>query len=259
MKPQSRHIAPYVVATAVAAFLVFLAYLMFFVPKLNDTKALEDQVATVAASNEALAAKKAVLQENAANIGDLEARVAEFNAAFPSGSSQKELVAAITKAAGESGVKLTTLNPAVPSVAMIAPSEPEAAEGESGAVETGEADVDAALDSVQADDPAAAPAVEDLEGSTVAMVGLTINAQGDPTALLRFMEKLEQLDRPILIKTFGFDGEGSNANLSITADSFFVAPLAAPEQASKEDEPAGEDVAVAEPEDGDVTEAGSEG
>ncbi|MCC3299253.1 hypothetical protein [Arthrobacter caoxuetaonis] len=237
MKPQSRHIAPYVVAAAVAAFLVFLAYLMFFVPKLNDTKALEDQTATVAASNEALAVKKAILQENAANIGDLEGRVADFNAAFPPGSSQKELVAAITKAADEAGVKLTTLNPAVPSVAMIAPPE-AAAEGNAG-VETGEADVDAALESVQSEAPVEI-APEDLEGSTVAMVGLTINAQGDPAALQRFMEKLEQLDRPILIKTFGFDGEGSNANLSITADSFFVAPLATPEQAKAAEEDAAE-------------------
>lgn len=225
MKTPSRHIAPYIVAAAVAAFLIFLAYVMFFVPKMNETKALEDQTATVTASNELLAAKVAVIGENAENIGNLEDRVKEFNAAFPAGSSQQDLMNAVARAASESGVVLTTLNPAVPSVALVA-----AAVEEDGAVETGEADVDAALESVQTEVPAAEA---DQEGSGVAMVALTINAKGSPTDLRVFMEKLEAMDRPILVKTFGFEGQGSETNLNLTAESFFVAPLVNPD--SKEE------------------------
>lgn len=230
MKTPSRHIAPYVVAAAVAAFLIFLAYVMFFVPKLNETKALEDQTATVAASNEVLAAKRAIIKENAENIGSLEDRVDEFNAAFPPGSSQKELVAAVTKAASDSGVTLTTLNPAIPSVAMIAEEVPAE---DAGTVETGEADVDAALESVQTDDGSAPVEEEGLQDSSVAMVALTINAQGRQEALRTFMQKLEKLDRPVMVKTFSFEGEGDKVNLSITSESFFVAPLANPEKAEE--------------------------
>lgn len=222
MKTPSRHIAPYIVAAVAAAFLIFLAYVMFFVPKMNETKALEDQTATVSASNELLAAKVAIITENAENIGDLEDRVKEFNAAFPAGSSQQDLMSAVAKAASESGVSLTTLNPAVPSVALVAaPVEEE------GAVETGEADVDAALESVQVEGEPAAEA--DQEGSGVAMVALTINAKGSPSDLRTFMEKLEAMDRPILVKTFGFEGQGSDTNLNLTAESFFVAPLVNPD------------------------------
>ncbi|MGK3708604.1 hypothetical protein [Arthrobacter sp. IK3] len=250
MKTPSRHIAPYIVATAVAAFLIFLAYVMFFVPKLNETKALEDQTVTVNAANQALALKASILKENAENIGDLEQRVGEFNAAFPPGSSQKDLVASVTRAAEEAGVELVTLNPSVPSVAMVAEEVPA---DSSEAVETGEPDVDAALESVQADDTAAAEA--DLQETSVAMVALTINAQGTPQALLVFLEKLEQLERPLLVKTFGIEGEGNLTNLSITAESFFVAPLSKPAEVVDSEE-ATEAPAPAE---GDEVAAGSEG
>lgn len=229
MNTPSRHIAPYLIAAAVAAFLIFLAYLMFFVPKMNETKALEEQTATLSASNSVLGAKVAVIGENVRNIGSLEERVEEFNRAFPAGSAQQDLMEAVDRAAKEAGVKLTTLNPTTPVMAM-GPAEDgtvaEAPVADPAAVDP--AAVDPALGSVQV------PAEQAVQpGAGVAIVTLTIGAKGSPESLLAFMEKMESLSRPVLVKSFGFEGQGPETNLSITADSFFVAPLSNPGSGSE--------------------------
>ncbi|MCU6480153.1 hypothetical protein [Arthrobacter sp. A2-55] len=195
-------------AILVTAFLVFLAYLMFFVPKMNATAELKQQTATAHDANVKSGQRVAQITASMKNLSALKTQIGQFNAAFPPGTQQKDLLATFTRAAGDAGVALVTLNSEVPVVATAGTP------GAGGAAT-----------------PPPAPGAG-AGSQSLAVVGLTINAKGTQSGLQTFVSKIEAMSRPVQVKTVAIQGEGNDANLAITADTYYVAPLVDPEKAA---------------------------
>lgn len=191
--------APYVVAIAVTAFVIFLAYIMFFMPKLKEAAVIRTNIETVAQEISILDAQLDAVGEHKENLGKLEESMTAFNTSFTLDPEQKRLFENITSAADAAGAKLVTVNPAVPEL-------PE---------ET--AEVDEAGNAIEADAP------------VLAAVNIKIEAIGSTEDLTGFMRGIEALERPVSIASFeitkaGEDGFMLTANLR----TWMADPLPAP-------------------------------
>lgn len=220
----SKNIAPYIVSGIAAAFLIIIAYAMFFVPKMNESKALVAAASNAHISNVALTDKADKLEAIAKNLAPLKAQVDQFSKSFPSTAQQQNMIDAIKAAADSTGVTLTTLNPNVP--------EPEESEEE-------EAPVAAAPTSQSAQEgsalPGPAPVPENTTGqeaaSTTAQLGavtLKIHGKGSLEAVQAFIVKLETLERPILMHDLQVEKQEASYHVIISGKTFLAAPLVEP-------------------------------
>ncbi|MEH0110710.1 hypothetical protein V6N00_13450 [Tersicoccus sp. MR15.9] len=234
MNTQPRPTAPYVVAGLITAVVIGLVVMMFFLPQAKRTQALDQQVQAAEAHNASLQTKIDVIDRNKRNAAALKQQVAAFTSSFPAGASQTDLMAEINTAAAAAGVELTGLNAAVPTTtgsgaagaAGSSTAAAAAADVNAAAAAKANGQGNAALSSTQVTGKptAAAPTAS----TTLATVSLTINAQGGLDRLEAFVARLEKLSRPVMIRTFAFGGDEAKQTLSLTATSFFVAPLTDP-------------------------------
>lgn len=214
----TRNIAPYIGAGIVTAFLIVIAYAMFFVPKMDESRALVEQADTLHTSNIVLTAKAEALAVTAKNLSPLKAQVAEFNSSFPAAPEQQNLLDTINAAAASSGLTLTTLSPELPKV----PEEPAAAAPAGG---------DAALESVQAPAASAEGAqAEDESTSQLGTVGLKIDGKGSLEAVEAFIVRIEGMKRPLLVQEMQIEKSDGGYHVTLRGESFIAKPLVAPEE-----------------------------
>ncbi|MET4143738.1 hypothetical protein [Arthrobacter sp. UYCo732] len=220
----SKNIAPYIVAGIAAVFLIIIAYAMFFVPKMNESKALVASAANAHISNIALTDKADKLEAIAKNLTPLKSQVDGFSKSFPSVAAQQNMIDAIKAAADSTGVTLTTLNPNVP--------EPEEADKEN-------APAPAAATSQSAQEGSALPGpapvpkntTDQTAASTTALLGtvtLKINGKGSLEAVQAFIVKMEALERPILMNELQVEKQDGAYHVTISGKTFLAAPLVEP-------------------------------
>lgn len=228
----SKNITPYIAAGFATAFLIVIAYVMFFVPKMNESTALVEQASTQRASNVELQSKVEKLADTAKNLAPLKAQVAEFNASFPSGPEQQNLLDSINAAAAATGVKLTTLSPDVPKAQEEeAPAAPAAGAAgqivQEGSDLPGPAPVPAA-DATNADAPNAGAA--EVSTAQLGTVGLKINGTGTMEAVQAFVVRVEKLKRPLLVHEVMVEKTDAGYHVMLRGDTFIAKPLVEPEE-----------------------------
>lgn len=216
-----RHIGPYIVAGLVTAFLIAIAYGVFFVPKLKESKVLAAQAVTAHQSNAVLSAKAAKISALAGNLGPLKSQVASFTGSFMTAAEQRDLIAAINEAGVSTGVTVTTLNTNAPVVVgddstEVAPVQPQTQEGTElpgpAPVNTGGGEV------VEADSSA-----------VLGTVHLKIDGDGTLDAVKAFIVKVETLTRPLTVNEVKIDQLDGRYHVSILGESFIAAELPAPD------------------------------
>lgn len=192
---------PYVVAVAVTGFVIFLLYVMLFMPKLKEASAVRATIDTVA---QEIAIQQAQLDEidiMTQTMPELEAGMAAFNEDFTLDPEQKGLFAAISASASAAGVELVTLNPLPPEL-----PEPEDVVDENGELLPPEIPV-------------------------LATVNLKVEARGSTAALNSFLRGLEGLDRPVSVTAFEISPYGEEDELFLlgaTVKTWMADPLTAP-------------------------------
>lgn len=192
---------PYIFAVAVTGFVIFLAYVMFFMPKLKEASAVRANIETVASE---ISIQQAQLDEIAVmtrTMPELEASMAAFNEAFTLDPQQKGLFEAIAASASAAGVELTTLNP-------LPPELPEAE------------------DALDEDGNLLPPEIPVL-----ATVNIKVEARGSTAALNSFLRGLENLDRPVSVSAFEISPYGEEDEtfmFGATVKTWMADPLATP-------------------------------
>jgi hypothetical protein len=233
-----RKVGPYLVASAITGLLIFLAYLIFFVPQTTATAEFKAQTEAEKASNAGLQSKVDVLEEKKKNLDLLTGQVDNLTAAFPSEVKPQELFSAILKAANAAGVTISTLNPSAPvlgtedlalsagasgTAASVATAAPAAA---APAAATTKTPVDPNSNASAPTATAATPAVDPL--SSIAVIGMNITARGSQDQLRVFLTNVENLQRPLVISTVEFTSGKDDTSLTIAGNTFLTKPLVAP-------------------------------
>lgn len=210
------NLVPYVVGLLITGFVVFLAYLIFFVPKIAEAQSIQKQATDQRILNEDQARKVKAVLAKAENLPDLLKEGEVFHASFPQGASQQDLLNSVMAAGAETGVSVSGLTTALPAPVQDATTPAPAP-----------AAAAAKVDSPAPAAAAAAPATG-VSDSPMASVALTINAEGDPAKLKAFVAKLESLRRPMKIESFSLNDEAGKSTLHVTAESYLTAPLLTP-------------------------------
>lgn len=233
----SKNVAPYIAAGFATAFLIVIAYVMFFVPKMNESAALVEQSSTQRASNVELQSKVDKLADTAKNLAPLKAQVAEFNASFPAGPEQQNLLDSINAAAAATGVKLTTLSPDVPKAQEEeAPAAPAAGAAgqivQEGSDLPGPAPIPAAgaANAGAANAGAANAGAAEVSTAQLGTVGLKINGTGTMEAVQAFVVRVEKLKRPLLVHEVMVEKTDAGYHVMLRGDTFIAKPLVEPEE-----------------------------
>ena len=219
----SKNLAPYVVAAIVSVFLILIAYMMFFVPKMEESKTLVAQAATAHSNNAALTAKADRLAGIAQNLDPLKAQIGDFTSSFPSQARQQEMIDAINEAASSTGVTLTGLSPNVPepateeTAAEEAPAAPSDQTKQAGTELPGPAPVTGA-----AQQAAESPTAQ------LGTVSLKIDGDGSLEAVQAFIVKIENLKRPVLVHEVQIEKLEKSYHVTLNGKTFLTAPLVEP-------------------------------
>ena len=235
-----RRIGPFIAGILLSGLLILIFWLVFAVPQQNRAASHEDERAAAVAANDQLETQKQDLIAKRANLNEIRADVKTLTDAFPVGASQKDIFDAILGAAAETGVTITTLSPSA-TVAGV-PHAGETPEEEMARLEA------EAL--AQSEATAAGTEVEAVTDPTkaVATMALTIEATGSPEGLRDFTRALESLKRPLTITTYQLAISDQRTALTITANSFFIAALADPDEVEGETDAEGKEAASPAPE-----------
>lgn len=238
-----RKVGPYLVAMAITGLLIFLAYLIFFVPQMQAADGYRAQTEAEKITNAGLQSKVEVLTEKKKNLTLLKDQVNSLTAAFPSQVKPQDLFAAIIQAAGAAGVTVTTLNPAAPvlgtddktlsattgatggTAAQVARETPAAAAAP--AAKAAGSAADEATGSAAAAGPAVTSATDPL--SSIALIGMSITATGSQDQLRAFLTNLEGLQRPLVLTSVDISAKGDGeASMTVEGNTFLTKPLVEP-------------------------------
>lgn len=210
-----QNLAPYFVGLFVTGFVVFLAYLIFFMPKIAEAQRIQSATTDQRVLNDGLQQKVSAVMEKTENLPALLKEGELFHESFPQGASQQDLLDSVIKAGIEARVTVSGITTALPMAAASAPAPSAAAAA-------------ASVDGVAAAPGASAGPAAVGPDSPMATVDLTLNATGGTAELKVFISKLESLRRPLKIETFSLGAEGGKSSLNITAESYLTAPLPTP-------------------------------
>jgi Tfp pilus assembly protein PilO len=242
-----RKVGPYLVASGIAGLLIFLAYLIFFVPQIQAAESFRGQTAAEKTTNAGLQSKVSVLNEKKKNLTLLKDQVDNLTTAFPSQVKEQDLFAAIIQAAGSTGVSITTLNPAAPvlgtddlalsnagstggtaaQVATTTPAPTAAAAAKTPAAVAGNAAGSEAGTAAGATPGAVTAATNPL--SSIALIGMSITATGSQDQLRAFLASIEGLKRPLVVTAVEISAmEGGGSSMTIEGNTFLTKPLLEP-------------------------------
>lgn len=221
----TRTLVPYFVGVLITGFVVFLAYLVFFVPKISEAQAIQKQTTDQRILNDDLGRKVSAVLNKANNLPALLKEGDEFHASFPQGASQQDLFDSVMAAGAETGVNIFGLTTALPATLEEAAAP---ATGAAAGAAAAAPKADAAAVPAPAAHAPAAPAGAGASDSPMAAVAMTIDASGEVPNLKAFMAKLESLRRPMQIKSYSLTDEAGKKGLHVTAESYLTAPLQTP-------------------------------
>ncbi|MBG0738863.1 hypothetical protein IV500_05435 [Paeniglutamicibacter antarcticus] len=220
----SKNVGPYVVAAIVSVFLIVIAYMMFFVPKMDESKKFVSQAATAHANNAALTARADKLEGISKNLDPLKAQIVDFSKSFPADARQQEMIDAINEAAGAAGVTLKTLSPNAPA-AKSADTAAPAADTKIPADQSKQSGSDLpGLATVPTSDAAPAESATAQLGS----VSLKIDGEGSLDAVQAFIVKVENLKRPLLAHEVQIEKLENSYHVTLNGETFLAAPLVEP-------------------------------
>ena len=205
---------PYVVAVAVTGFVLFLAYLLFFMPKLQEVKEVKAETKQVAQQITILEEAVRNVDEQQANLPKLAEEMAAFNKAFTLDPEQQALFASVMDLGSANGVNVVGMNPQVPAVSDGTTGSDDGSSGE-----------------------VAEPAEAEEAGEAAEMlasVTFKIDATGPADGLRRFLAGLEKLERPVSVKSFEIHDGDESYTLGATAQTWMAAPLAVPQTAAQD-------------------------
>lgn len=235
-----------VVCVLVASLILGAAY-MFVVSPASSTKAAnkdELELATQAAA--AASGQVAQLKQNADMVGDATADIEELTSRFPTDFEQEVWLLLLSDAAKEAGVTIKTLVPSLPADpstivdgqggAAVAPPTSTlpgtpAAPGTAvpGAVPGAPAPgvtTPGTTPPATGTDPAAAAAVPVASPLAVSVVSMEV--QGSRDSMVRFMQILEQLERPLILTNVQIAGSGDSVTGTITGRTYLSRPVEIP-------------------------------
>jgi Tfp pilus assembly protein PilO len=215
---KTKNLVPYIVGLVVTGFVVFLAYLIFFMPRIAEAQAIQKSTTDQRILNDQQSAKVSAVLEKAGNLSVLLDEGKAFHTSFPQGASQKDLFDSVMAAGAQAGVTVAGVTASLP--AAVEEPVAEAAPASGAAVTADSAPAAPAA-------PAAPPAPGESD-SPLAAVALTINASGEQENLKAFLARLEEMRRPIQVESFTLTSVGGEPTLQVTAESYLTAPLPEP-------------------------------
>ena len=223
----SKNVGPYIVAAIVSVFLIVIAYMMFFAPKLVESTKLVSQAATAHANNTALTSRVDKLKGIAKNLDPLKTQIAAFSKSFPSDARQQEMINAINDAAGSAGVTLKTLSPSVPA--------PKTADTTAAAAAAPAPQTTQAGTNLPGPAPVATQSkpVADSASAQLGSVSLKIDGEGSLEAVQAFIVKVENLKRPLLVHELQIEKQENSYHVTLNGETFLASPLVEPKAADQ--------------------------
>ena len=174
---------------AVIAVAVLLGWFLGIAPRLAQVDAIGLELASVQQLNAIQESEIAILQQQGADISELEERLEELRRAIPTSVRAEDFVDAVATIAARAGGTVTSVQFAKPGVWGVAPdaadvpvTTPEPSEGE--------------LEQLEPPIPIAADGVF--------TVAVTIQVSGDPLAVIAFSRFLQEDERLFLGSSFAY-------------------------------------------------------
>jgi len=178
-------------ATTVLAVLVLVAgWFLLIAPEHSKAAEVRSQTAEQQSTNSTLQTKLQMLKSQAEGLPAQQRALSRLTAALPSDPRLPDLVRTLTSRAGTAGVDLVQISPGQPEDVVDATSSATTSgtTGTTGSDTTGGQSTDTS---------AAAGSVNGLKA-----VPLTLAVSGDYAQLVRFVNLLEGLNRPLLVTGF---------------------------------------------------------
>jgi len=213
-----KQITTLVVACVAGIALLAVAWLGLFKGQVDRVSAARESVAAQGAENARLETRLVALQEKADAIESAKDDAAKLYAQFPTTSDQASWIKMINEAAADAGVTADAISPSVPSVGVAADAAvdpaaaPAAAEGESLSPEGVPADASAAE----------APA------ANLATIDVTLSVSGSDAGIREFVEKVEDLQQPLLVGEFAITASAETLTANITGRTFLMRAVPEP-------------------------------
>jgi Tfp pilus assembly protein PilO len=171
------------VALTVLLVLVILAggWFLLVSPKKSEADEIKAQVATQQTANSALRTQLSVLRSQAKALPREQAKLAAVAAKIPDNPALPALIRALTRAADESGVELSTLAPTPP--AVVAVPEVAAATPSPGATRA----------------PSTTVAASGTSAGQLQSIGVNVTVYGGFFQVEQFLDRLESLTRAMKV------------------------------------------------------------
>jgi Tfp pilus assembly protein PilO len=210
-------------AALVAVAMLAAGWFLLVSPQRSKAAGYESDAAGIRANSAQLQTQLASLRQQQKGLPKVRARLAAIAAKVPNNPAEPALVRALTKAADDAGVDLTTIAPAEPTLVVAAAAVTTPATGTSTAP--------------------VAPSTVGAGGTKVATIAVKITAVGTYAGLMQFQANLEALTRSLkttgialapggsptdTTAAVGYDGKltaSISANVYMTIEGASVAPL----------------------------------
>jgi Tfp pilus assembly protein PilO len=197
-------------------------------PKRSDAAALQGRANTQEQENVTQEQQIAMLKELAKDLPSQRAKLSVIQRQLPGNPALPTLIRDLSRAAGKSGVNLVSLSPAVPAPVVpvaVAPVAVVAAPAADGAAPSTDATGPAADGAAPAATVAPAAATESLN-----VMALQINVTGSFFEIEQFLNGVESLRRPMLVRSFDVAADATTEavtgqlSLTLNAEVFLRSP-----------------------------------
>lgn len=212
-KKQTQIIA---IGALMAVALVAAAFFLGIKPQLARAAAANTERDAALAEQSSLEVVLADLQAKQAGLGTAQKAYKSLAAQFPEEFGISSWLNMVTAAANDAGVALVDIQPGLPTVgtgttadAAVVPVVPVAP---------------APADGQTPIDPATGAPVAAAPVSEVAYSQVTMSAEGSTAEIRRFVALLATMERPLLIDSLSYTGQG-NSVVSITGKTFLLKAL----------------------------------
>lgn len=205
-----------VLGVAIIAILLMLSGFFIINPSIATQKELSEELKTAQQQSEDYQAQIIQLESVRENINIYEEQDSDLTKKFPSQADIELLLNDITKAGNDAGVsEITRIQTNVPEV-VISES--------AGAGEAPPADAEA-----EASDPAEPNAAQEPQSSDLAIMGLTLTAEGSEGSLRDYATALTQMPRSFLIESITISCENT-CTLTAAGTTYLYRPTLSPNQ-----------------------------
>lgn len=213
-----------VIGGALGIFLMLIAaWFLVLGSRMAEPGAIKEQTETVQAATQVTRAKVAELEQTKATLPDLRIEAKKLAERFPSTAAQPKLLTMVRQAATDAGIPESAISDLTPSVPMLVGG----AGGPTTLADNGAPDPAAAG---AAPAPGAAPAAPAAPSAgQVAAMTVSVTVETSQQQAMKFISKLERLDRDYLITSISMTSGESGVTLSVTGSMFMLPAIVDPE------------------------------